>query len=88
MKNARQSPLSPPPAHPASDGLPFLKMWFRIDECAVIFSVSNNQVRNWLDDGTLESRAVASQIDARERIHRRVTRQSIVRLLNDTSRAI
>ncbi len=88
---SRRSPLSPPEASGSIDGLPELKQWFRLDECSTIFAVSNTQVRNWIDEGVLDARAIASSMDARnlpKKVCKRVTRQSIVRLLNDTSRAI
>jgi hypothetical protein len=71
--------------------LPDLKQWFRLDECATIFAVSNSQVRNWIDEGVLEARAIASSIDPAnppKKICKRVTRESVVRLLNDRTRRV
>jgi hypothetical protein len=72
-------------------GIPALKQWFRLDECATIFAVSTSQVRNWIDAGVLEARGINSVIDPTkppERKHKRVTRESVVRLLNDRSRTV
>jgi len=84
--------LNPPKISAVELGkLPDLKQWFRLDECETIFAVSNSQVRNWIDEGVLEARAINSTFDPNEppeRKHRRVTRESVVKLLNDRRRAV
>jgi hypothetical protein len=90
----RFSPLSPPVVQPSPISrttIPDLKQWFRMDECATIFAVSNTQIWNWVQEGVLESRAIASAFDPKsppKKIRRRVTRESVVNLLNDRSRAV
>jgi len=84
--------MSPIPAAPVSAMSP-LKQWFRIDECAEIFAVSPNQIRNWMQTGDLDGRSVVnafanSKRCTRERLHVRITRDSIVRLLNDQKRRV
>lgn len=68
--------------------IPENKQWFRIDEVAEIFAVSNTTVRNWVDQGTLEGRLISFALDKPERKHVRVTRESIVNLLNDNTRRV
>jgi len=71
--------------------LPAMKQWFRIGEAAIIFGVSKTQVNNWIDDGSLQVRSLKRVLDGETpppRLHKRVTRESIVSLLNDRSRQV
>lgn len=71
--------------------LPDIKQFFRIEECATVFAVSNTQVDRWIDEGVLEARAIASSYDPEnppKKLCKRVTRESVVRLLNCRSRSV
>ena len=68
--------------------LPDMKQWFRKDECSTIFAVSNDTIQNWIDAGVLDARLINSALDRPERKHVRVTRDSVVRLLNDQGRQV
>lgn len=68
--------------------LPDLKQLFRKDECATIFAVSVDTIQNWIDCGDLDARLINSALDKPERKHVRVTRESVVRLLNDKRRQV
>ena len=71
--------------------LPDMKQLFRIDECATVFAVSNTQIGRWIDSGVLEARAIASTFDPENpprKVCKRVTRESVVRLLNDKRRTV
>ncbi|OGV69038.1 MAG: hypothetical protein A2283_22945 [Lentisphaerae bacterium RIFOXYA12_FULL_48_11] len=66
--------------------IPDLKQWFKVEEAASIFAVSSDTIRNWMDAGTLEARMINCKRNKTLRKHVRVTRESIVKLLNDRSR--
>ena len=68
--------------------LPDLKQLFRKDECATIFAVSTDTIQNWIEAGDLDGRLINSALDRPERKHIRVTRESVVRLLNDKRRQV
>jgi hypothetical protein len=84
--------MNPPKVSAVELGkLPDMKQRFRLDECATILAVSNTQVRSLIDEGVLEARAIASTFDPEnppKKICKRVTRESVVRLLNDTRRTV
>lgn len=67
--------------------IPDIKQWFRVAEVAVIFGVSEERVRQWIDAGVLDARMIAVDPSQAERRHCRVVRESIVRLLADGSRS-
>jgi hypothetical protein len=67
------------------EAIPTLKQWFRTTEAATIFGVSDDTIRNWIDSGILDARLI-NVLENPERKHVRVTRESIVKLLSDTSR--
>jgi len=71
----------------SSSAIPELRQWFRVDEAAEIFGVSRKTIRNWLDDGSLDARRISNSVRP-ERCHVRVTRDSIMRLLNDDKRRV
>jgi len=67
--------------------VPDYKQWFRIEETATIFGVSDATIRNWIDSGVFDARTInTGALDKAKRIHVRVTRESIVKLLNDKNR--
>lgn len=66
--------------------IPDLKQGFRIDEAAKFFGVSNSQIRNWIDNGELQTWQVSNPMRPHERTHVRVTRESMVKLWNDATR--
>ena len=68
--------------------IPDSKQWFRVDETAEVFAVSNTTVRNWVEQGILEGRMISSAMDTAERKHVRITRESIINLLNDNTRRV
>ena len=68
--------------------IPEMKQWFRIGECSTIFAVSPDTIQNRIDAGALDARMINSAIDRPERKHVRVTRESVVKLLNDQRRKV
>lgn len=68
--------------------IPDMKQWFRKDECSTIFAVSPDTIQNWIDSGVLDARLINSALDRPERKHVRITRDSVVRLLNDQRRKV
>ncbi len=60
------------------------KLLYRIDEVADMLSISEGQVRQLLDNGTLKAQVVNSRIKPRpKRIHIRVHSSSVISFLAD-----
>lgn len=69
--------------------IPDAKQWFTIADCANHLSVSEDHIRRWIDDGTLDARSISlSLANEAQRKHLRITRASLVALLNDERRRV
>ena len=67
--------------------IPESKQWFTINNCAEYLSVSEDHIRAWIDEGTLDGRMINLANDP-TRKHLRITRESLVQLLNDERRKV
>ena len=67
-----------------TNSLPQIKQLFRVAEAALCLGVSDNQIRNLIDEGVLDARSISTSTDP-ERRHVRVTRASLVQFLNGTA---
>jgi excisionase family DNA binding protein len=70
-----------------TETIPAIRQWYRVDEAAAILGVSPRQIRNFVDEGTLDARRISNSVSP-ERVHYRVTKDSIMKLLNDESRRV